>query len=678
MKGNILIRPPFKFLHDLLAAVIEAQKFPIGLFAAEEMDAENVKDKNQKLAFLNKLVGFVNQCLNEDVPVNPKSIVRGEETDKTNLLLQKFADCVRLKDQINLEAVLTNVHSRFPVSTTVPLSTAAAPATPQPSAPTPQPQAPTPVPPAAAPSPSLQPAQPAAQPPPRPAPSPAPVPPAAAPSPVLAPAAAPSPARRPGPDPALPPSLQSTGSSSRISLPGVAAKLESPDAPFWDLTLKILEPVVDRPKPNQKLLSKPPVAYIRDTAVAIFKKINDLPVGYFTSDELTEQKLDTNTKLSVLQKLVDYVEAWRNCDPPLRGLVDPKKVAGGKNPEITNYFLQQLALAAAHSTLSSAEVLAKLRSAPAATPSIAPAAPVVAAPSPVLAPSSSGSLTSLSLGKAGPVPVRPPSSAAIANAMRAAEEKPAPSKPAESAASDFEVPATRGDLGRPKTARPAPPKVKTNIIEEEKKEEKAKEAGAGVILEGDKADDEEDDMPEEIEKLKGFEGGDEVEKEAAALHGEKHGQLVESMLKQMQKAGVMDEKKESQETGLIIKHRLGGSKASAAANYNKEQILLLRQSVQNMCQSVNPLGKCMEFVFEDVDQMTKELARWRRAYTEYTEQLEQEKITTTKILEPLQDQLNDMDAQIADQKKKISQLKAAVARQDVAIQQLIEQKATMG
>lgn len=44
-----------------------------------------------------------------------------------------------------------------------------------------------------------------------------------------------------------------------------------------------------------------------------------------------------------------------------------------------------------------------------------------------------------------------------------------------------------------------------------------------------------------------------------------------------------------------------------------------------LCRSVNPLGKCIEFVQEDMDQMDKELGVWRRAYKEETAALEAER-----------------------------------------------------
>ncbi len=51
----------------------------------------------------------------------------------------------------------------------------------------------------------------------------------------------------------------------------------------------------------------------------------------------------------------------------------------------------------------------------------------------------------------------------------------------------------------------------------------------------------------------------------------------------------------------------------------------LREWVQKLCQSVNPLGKCVDFVHEDMDMMTRELSRWQKEFETQQERLEVEK-----------------------------------------------------
>jgi hypothetical protein len=98
----------------------------------------------------------------------------------------------------------------------------------------------------------------------------------------------------------------------------------------------------------------------------------------------------------------------------------------------------------------------------------------------------------------------------------------------------------------------------------------------------------------------------------------------------------------------------GGMKIRSAASQSgmsASQLDELRKQIQLLCQSVNPLGKCIDFVREDMDSMNKELQRWRTAHTEYTDQLEQERKATERIVEPLTQQLQDVELQIAEQQR---------------------------
>lgn len=53
---KLLQKPPFRFLHDVIRAVIQETGFLKGLFSVDEMISENVKEREKKIAFLNKLI----------------------------------------------------------------------------------------------------------------------------------------------------------------------------------------------------------------------------------------------------------------------------------------------------------------------------------------------------------------------------------------------------------------------------------------------------------------------------------------------------------------------------------------------------------------------------------------------------------------------------------------------
>lgn len=51
----------------------------------------------------------------------------------------------------------------------------------------------------------------------------------------------------------------------------------------------------------------------------------------------------------------------------------------------------------------------------------------------------------------------------------------------------------------------------------------------------------------------------------------------------------------------------------------------LRESIQKLTRSVNPLGKLMDFIQEDIDSMERELASWQQIYTQSMVELNKER-----------------------------------------------------
>lgn len=50
----------------------------------------------------------------------------------------------------------------------------------------------------------------------------------------------------------------------------------------------------------------------------------------------------------------------------------------------------------------------------------------------------------------------------------------------------------------------------------------------------------------------------------------------------------------------------------------------LRDTIQKLTRSVNPLGKLMDFLQEDIDSMQMELSMWRNIYTSARSDLKRE------------------------------------------------------
>ncbi|XP_078085214.1 TRAF3-interacting protein 1 isoform X2 [Mustelus asterias] len=90
---KLLSKPPFRYLHDIFTEVIRTTGFLKGLYTEFEMKSDNVKDKDAKIAFLQKAIDVVMMVSGDPLSVKPARVVAGHEPDKTNELLQIIAKC---------------------------------------------------------------------------------------------------------------------------------------------------------------------------------------------------------------------------------------------------------------------------------------------------------------------------------------------------------------------------------------------------------------------------------------------------------------------------------------------------------------------------------------------------------------------------------------------------------
>ncbi|XP_012275655.1 TRAF3-interacting protein 1 [Orussus abietinus] len=94
---KLLRKPPFRFLHDIITAIIKETGFLDGLFTEEEMISENIKDKDAKLSYLTKLIDVVKLITGANLTVRASKIISGQEPTKTNELLQMIGKCLNKK-----------------------------------------------------------------------------------------------------------------------------------------------------------------------------------------------------------------------------------------------------------------------------------------------------------------------------------------------------------------------------------------------------------------------------------------------------------------------------------------------------------------------------------------------------------------------------------------------------
>ncbi|KAI8612111.1 microtubule-binding protein MIP-T3-domain-containing protein [Chytriomyces sp. MP71] len=216
---------------------------------------------------------------------------------------------------------------------------------------------------------------------------------------------------------------------------------------------------------------------------------------------------------------------------------------------------------------------------------------------------------------------------------------------------------------RPTTARAPPPKVKGSefaAVEEAP-------IAPSIIQEGVKNANEDSDDEGYI--VIGNEEGREKDSErdsrsSRGSEGEVHGGLVRKILDTKDKRRKEDEE-ERPERGEAAEK----PKEKSAA---KREIEALRESIQTLCRSTNPLAKTMDYMQEDVDSMNKELEMWRKETKKYTMDLEEVSRESYEALMPLDLKLKQIEANIEDMVDKISNQKAAIIQNEIALHRLLK------
>ncbi|KAF7640373.1 hypothetical protein Mgra_00000195 [Meloidogyne graminicola] len=91
LTDQLLNRPPFKFLHDIVQEVLKTTGYPSGLFTEDELDSSKASSSREnKIIFLQKLIDVLNIDGQLD-ELKPAKIVAGKEPELTNILLQSLA-----------------------------------------------------------------------------------------------------------------------------------------------------------------------------------------------------------------------------------------------------------------------------------------------------------------------------------------------------------------------------------------------------------------------------------------------------------------------------------------------------------------------------------------------------------------------------------------------------------
>jgi TRAF3-interacting protein 1 len=90
MTEKLLSRPPFRYIHDIITATIEATGWGHGIFVGEEQVSKSIAEKEQKIFVLQKVIDLVQLATGQEIAARPIKIVAGQECEETNLFLQAF------------------------------------------------------------------------------------------------------------------------------------------------------------------------------------------------------------------------------------------------------------------------------------------------------------------------------------------------------------------------------------------------------------------------------------------------------------------------------------------------------------------------------------------------------------------------------------------------------------
>lgn len=389
-------------------------------------------------------------------------------------------------------------------------------------------------------------------------------------------------------------------------------------------TITMMGDLIAKPKMSEKLLSKPPFRFLHDVMMAV-TDATGFGTDLFDDSEKDGKvlsKASKEEKVAFLEKVKQVVGFSLNTMVEAR----PAKIVAGLEPENTNRLLQLLAVAAKQCP-NSAKAVAMVRGG-----GVGPGTAAVDPTPNVTAPQSRGAEEPAVAASKEPVaPAKEDSGAKETVATQdtggsgdsmggAGAKGDDEAKDAEDNGEQFGEAEPKRSM-RPTTARRRPPRVKENVqqVDQPGGGGDAKSLGGGgnavhIIADGADDLDSDEEADAKASDLGGFgvvadmaEGASnlvrEIENEARAGNRESKNENDESKT---------DNGKQGIRLGKIKKSTDQASKnKKSMSSWSEQDIDQLRVSVQRLCQSTNPLGKCMDFVHEDLTAMSKEYERWQ-------------------------------------------------------------------
>ncbi|RHY84703.1 hypothetical protein DYB37_006345 [Aphanomyces astaci] len=625
---KLLQKPPFRFLHDIFAAVTASTGFAKGLYTDFELDSANVKEKHQKLQFLDKMIYFTGQCHGKEIDVRSAKIVAGLEPENTNIFLTELA-LAASNSSLDWNGAVQKTQVAYPpLAETLAGSgggggTTAADAKQQPSE------------------------------------------------------DQPSAAKETTAAVAPPARDEAKEAEEKAKADERAARVRECNGDV-ERTKEMVETIISKPKMSAKLLSKPPFRFLHDV-VSEVTRATGFADGLYAGDELDSNAIkEKQPKIDYLQKILHCVGCQLNVEVEAK----PAKIVAGLEPDDTNKFLQLLVIAAkaGNSAAAVQRVLAgdTAPRAPSAESKAKRPSVVATTPAPQDEPPAKSSETKQAAKVDSTGPVK-------AMAVTAQDDDGDLASDAKSAGNEDDSstkPGTANRTARPTTARRRPPKLKENVKEVGRlvRDDKVTPT-VGIMKDGDNADSDDD-------TLDAAEKGTNPHRDNMLQHDDTtHGKLIRDILKDQSVAADDDEEanrksKEDEDakgndSGIRLgKRRKSFKEKTKGGTSTAAEINDLRVSIQKICQATNPVGKCIEYVYEDMEAMARELDVWKKEYEKKCDVLEDEKKKSEDALQPLSAQLVEVDEQIKEQVHKINTLKATIAKNEDKMLKLLRMVVT--
>lgn len=223
----------------------------------------------------------------------------------------------------------------------------------------------------------------------------------------------------------------------------------------------------------------------------------------------------------------------------------------------------------------------------------------------------------------------------------------------------------RPPSARPASARPGAPR-RRNVEIVLQPNDQLKMSGINVKLEtfGDFDDDGENLVIIEDANAHDIEAGSNSAPDTQPELDAQQGRLVQQIL-ETQKELVQQPTEAGKDDGQQ-KNSNPATRQSSARQMND-----LRDIIQTLTKSVNPLGKLMDFIPEDIDAMQLELTMWRDTYTQSAMELKRELNLTASATEPMKQQLLTIEASIGEYKELIDESRHKILQNNERILKML-------